>query len=787
MVNLTLPIQRTIRFLTGMLFLAALCLSGCSAAQKAFSKGEELEQAGNVEAAMYRYAEAFNKNSAESSYRLSFFRAREAAAKQRFKAGSELMSKALYTAAEEQFQTAASLDPTQERFKQQAELAARFNQAHKSYLEGLDFEKANKPQYARSAYQQALERHPEYKLYQDALSRVPTGLTTRLGGCDLQIKSTKPLSLKVNGTRLKELFTTLTRLSGVNFVFDPDLKDQSATITLENATLRQALDLLASLYKIDYAVINETTVLIYPQSTEKTKQYQDMQLRTFHLNYLDAKKAANLIRTMLQVRKLYINEDANALVVRDTRDVNDVIEKILEANDQPEAEVVLDVEVIEISDTNSHNLGLLLSDYNVQLGAFKNGNLLATTLKDTTSTTSTTITTDATIDNLVKAFSMGGYGGFVTVPNAQYNFGKTLANGEVLSNPKLRVKNKEKAKFNVGTRVPITTTTMATTGTTSQVNVQYVDVGVKVNAEPTIQLSNEIFIKLGLEVSSIISRETVGGKDSATTVVTIGTRNLDTVLSLKDGETSVIGGLISHSNSDSKQKIFILGDIPLLGPLLSSSKANNDKNELILAITPHLVRGVTMPQVALSSFTSGNEDRPSLPPPPAPRLAPTAAPRTDKEGATVPGAQPSPLATTTTPAKPGILSFMAPTLAAVGQQFPVQVMADELDDLKGGSITISYSPSLLHLLSATEGILLNQNGDPTTFKTTLDLPNGIVTITLAQTNTGAGATGSGSLATLFFRARNKGKAHLTISQTNLSTSSNLPIPLKTANKIVEIQ
>jgi len=205
---------------------------------------------------------------------------------------------------------------------------------------------------------------------------------------------------------------------------------------------------------------------------------------------------------------------------------------------------------------------------------------------------------------------MKGYGGFVTVPSATYNLGKTLTKGEVLSNPKIRVKNKEKSKFNVGTRVPITTTTL--NGTLSQVNVQYVDVGVKVNAEPTILLNNEISIKLGLEVSSILSKETVGGSTSPTSVVTIGTRNLDTVLSLKDGETSVIGGLIQNTQNSTKQKLFLLSDIPLIGPLLTNHDNSKDKTELILAITPRLVRGVTVPQGNLMSFTSGKEDNPAL-------------------------------------------------------------------------------------------------------------------------------------------------------------------------------
>ncbi len=198
----------------------------------------------------------------------------------------------------------------------------------------------------------------------------------------------------------------------------------------------------------------------------------------------------------------------------------------------------------------------------------------------------------------------------MTAPSGTYNLAKTLSKGEVLSNPKVRIKNKEKSKFTVGTRVPITTTT--TTNTTTSVNVQYVDVGVKVNAEPTIQLNNEVTIKLSLEVSSILSTESVGGANSATQVVTIGTRNLETVLSLKDGETSVIGGLISRTNTNDKTKIFLLGDLPLIGPLLSNNNDSKAKTELVLAITPRLVRGITVPQIDLSAFMSGKEDEPSL-------------------------------------------------------------------------------------------------------------------------------------------------------------------------------
>ena len=665
--------------------LALLALAGCSAARSNFNEGRELEEEGRIEEAMYRYAEAFRIDPEVADYRLKFLAARQTAARKREQQGDELRAEARFAEAVNAYQTAAGLDASEPRYAQKAALAIQLRDAAAAAQEGAELEKGNKLREAAVAYARAQELAPENLDYQAAAQRIADLRKSKLDGFELQLKSNQPITLRFRETRLKDVFAVISQLSGISFIYDPDLKDQSISIHLEKATFRQAVDLLSGMHKLGHKVLNESTMLLYSKNPEKVKQYEDLQLRTIHLNHLDAKQAANLVRTMLQVKRLYINEGSNALVVRDTREVADVVERIIEANDLPDAEVVLDVEVIEISDRNAKNVGLLLSNYNVQLGAFSpNGNLLATSLTKTVTNSETSEIIDATPTNLVKAFSIRGFGGYVTVPNAQFNFGKTLANGEVLSNPKIRVKNREKAKFNVGTRVPITTATLATTGTLSQTNVQYVDVGIKVNAEPTIQLNNEVSIKLGLEVSSIISRETVGGADNATSVVTIGTRNLDTVLSLKDGETSVIGGLISRSTSDSTQKVFLLGDLPLIGPLISSNETSKDKTELILAITPRLVRGVTVLGPRLTSFSSGKEDDPSLSAPyasfeqepeyerPADSSAPPNAALKPQTAPPAPAPQPAPAPPVqarpiqpTTPVEPATIQQVAPRPAQV--------------------------------------------------------------------------------------------------------------------------
>ncbi len=825
------------------LLLALGLLSACaSTATKSFRAAEKLESEGKFEEAMYSYAESFKNDPTVNEPRIRFLTTRQKAADQRFKQGMALAGNGNHIDALPEFQAAQGIDPTQDRFRQQIEISTRHKDAQLAFQEGRDFEKGNKLKDAHRQYIKAAELFPKNTEYQASLERITQLRKSKLEGYELRLKSGKPITLKFKDAKMKDVFNILTQLSGINFVFDESIKDSPVSIYLENASFQQALDLLSAMNKLSTKNLNETTVLVFQNTPDKSKQYEDMVLRTFHLNYMDAKKAINLIRTMVQVRKAYVNEDSNSIVVRDTEDVVSVVEKILDANDMPEAEVVLDVEVIEVSDKNAENVGLLLSNYNVQLGAFTpEGNALATTLAGatTTTTTGTTTTTNAaTVNNLVRAFTMKGFGGYVTVPNATFNLGKTLAKGEVLSNPKIRVKNKEKAKFNVGTRVPITTTTL--NGTVSQVNVQYVDVGVKVNAEPIIQLNNEISIKLSLEVSSILTKEKVGA-DGLTTVVTIGTRNIDTVLSLKDGETSIIGGLIQRSDSNDKSKLFLLSDIPLIGPLFTNSNSSKDKTELMLAITPRLVRGIPVPLPGLASFVSGKEDHPSLvrpmssfdlepvfegesqvkggemktvtapaaakkpdlavpgsatsTPRPVPNFQTGPAGLTGLTGKRTPEpavAQPAPapsaaLVPAPAPAPRTLLQIAAPSTASVGQQFSLDIKISDVNDLATAPFVLTYDPVFVDFVSISEGAYMKKDGKPTTFGSQTDTVAGTVTVTLARAAGNSGVSGGGTLATVSFRAKNQGPASFAFRNTAFTTANGSALNILPFSTAVDIR
>ena len=811
-------------------------LSGCAAGRSVFDKGEALEREGKLDDAVLKYAEAATASPDNYEYRVRYLKASNDAARRHLKRGDAFLLTGNYDEALREFQTAYALDPSLELARQQGEHVVRVRSSLVYFKEGDDFEKAHKLREALRSYQKAVELNPDNKDARDGVERLLKARRPKMDGFELNLKSNKPITLKFKDAKLKEVFNILSQLSGINFIFDEGIKDQNVSVYLENATFQQAIDILTNINKLGKKVLNESTIIVYPKTPEKAKQYEELMVQTFYLNKLEAKKAVNLIRTMLQVKKIYVNEELNALVLRDTPDVIEVARKIIEANDIADAEVVLEVEVVEIAKKNAETFGLLLSKYAVSMntltpsGAFLSDSFQGLTVNQggTTGTITgsggtgagATVTT-ANPANLLQVFSWKDFGGFITVPNATFNFGKTLANGEALANPKLRVKNREKAKFNVGTRVPITTTSSPTGGGVS-VNVQYVDVGVKVNAEPNIQLNNDISIKLSLEVSSIVNQEKIGGLDSLTTVVTIGTRNLDTVLSLKDGETSIIGGLIQDNKSKNKSKISIIGDIPIIGSLFTNTSDTNDKTELMLAITPRIVRGVAVPDADVSSFWSGREDDPVATKlyssfAQEPDFAAQTQPATGQPatGATpgaspvpsLPGAAKTPTAVALpkpaqpadagqvpvappTPAQPPeriMLNLLAPPSVKVNDQFTVEVRVADAKNLYNAPFTLVYDPIFVDFVGIEEGGFLKKDGKPTQFRTSVDKNNGQVAVTLNRTGDAPGAGGAGTLATATFKAKNQGPASLGFIGVNFSAPGGKPLEALPYNTAVEVK
>lgn len=569
-----------------------LLLSGC-AAQKAFESGEELVRQGRYDEAVHKYTEALDADPDSQEYRMKLFDARSRAALEHLNLARKNRGEQHYLQAVSEYLQASVLDASLETANQEMRQVQEILHADELVNEAEEFYKQRRFNQASNSLDQALLLVPDHARALELLAKVRRVGLTLIDGVELDVTSTQPITLKFKNAKVKDVFKILSKLSGINFIFDEDIERQQISVFLEDATFAQALELLLKMNKLEKRVLNPKTVVLYPKTKEKEKQYQDLIIQTFYLSNIDAKKAVNMLRTMLQLRKIYVNEELNALVIRDKPQVIKLAEQILKAADRSGAEVVFDLELVGVSKTDLEKMGVSLSNYSVDLGFAKKG---ASSIVDSA------LASGSATDNLVSGLS--NLQSFYTLPTATFDLAKTLTTAETLANPKLRVKNKEKAKIHVGTREPIITVTTSDNNTRSD-NIQYVDVGVKLNVEPNIQLDNSVVTKLDLEVSSVLGEFTT---ESGTRALTIQTTTAQTAITLKDGERTILGGLLEDRSSKQVDSVPFLGDIPVLGALFSGHDNNDQKREILLSITPHIVKTFDLPKANVSSIWSGSED-----------------------------------------------------------------------------------------------------------------------------------------------------------------------------------
>jgi general secretion pathway protein D len=344
-------------------------------------------------------------------------------------------------------------------------------------------------------------------------------------------------------------------------------------------------------------VLSENTVLVFPSTQQKLKDYQDLMIRSFYLSNTTAKQVAALVKSMLKTKDIFVDDRLNMMTMRDTPEVIRIAEKLVAANDLADPEVMLDIQVFEVNRSRLQELGV----------EFPNRIGVNSLIPITTVTAATGVVASSTVNSASQLTLEGllnlNKGRFDVSPNPAVNFRKTTGDVNVLSNPRIRVRNNEKAKILVGDKVPVITTTSTANVGISE-SVQYVDVGLTLNVEPRITPDNYVNIKVALEVSSL-GEKTV--TRNGATVYTIGTRNANTILRLKDGETQVLAGLISDDERKNASKVPGLGDIPLIGRLFANQQDQKSKTEIVLAITPRIVSNIARPGAEVSEYWSGTD------------------------------------------------------------------------------------------------------------------------------------------------------------------------------------
>ncbi len=540
---------------TRVLPLLLVVFTACTGS-RAFREAREEEALEHWDLAVLKYSRAVQLDPKDPHYRVALARARLRASQSHFQKGKLYRSSSRPELAVVELEQSILLDPT----NQYAETELR---------------KARE-----EAAKAIADRSGETKI--ESLKRQARGSRARMP--ILEPSSDRPINVNFPQPKpVKQIYKALGDAAGINVIFDPQLKDENVTIVLTNMEFQRALETLMRQENHFYKVIDERTILIAADNPANRKTYEDLVIRTFFLSNADVTEVANSLRSLLQTTRISVNKAENSITLRDTADKVQIAERIVEQNDKQLAEVVVDVELLQLNTTKTQDLGVLLSAYETKC------TLVAPSPTGKTNFDTSVPDGNFTWDQL-KDISIRSFG--FTLPSFTYSFIKNNTDAELLAKPQMRISEGQKAQLVIGDRVPIPTTTF-NTGTTVGGNIvpvtsfQYQDVGIKIEVEPRVHHNKEVTLKLTIEVSNLNGFvEVQAGQRQPI----IGTRTIASSIRLKDGETNLLAGLFRTDKSNTTNSVPFLGDIPILGRLFSKKATTDGQTDLVLTLTPHIIR-----------------------------------------------------------------------------------------------------------------------------------------------------------------------------------------------------
>lgn len=579
--------QRVVNLCAGAMLIM---LSGCAGLMD-YREGRDQIARGNVEAGLAKLREAHTKDPQNAEYRSAYFRERELAVNALLQQAVIATDMGDFGAAKSRYAQVAQLDPANTRASaglQRVAVAER----HWAALEQIQkLARAGQVDEAIDKTRQVLSENPNHARAQAQLKqlmRLQADKTGRELGIYPKLKAAyrSPVTLSFTGATLQQVFDSLKAASGLNYVFDKDVRnDLRVTLSVANKPVEDILRLLMATHQLEKRVLDEDTLLIFPATPAKIAEYREMVVRTFYLSNAEAAKVAPLLKTIAKVKDVVVDEKLNLVVVRDSAEVVRLAEKLIAAQDVAEPEVMLELEVLEVSVSRLIEMGISWPtsvSASVLGAAGTPGQLTLNELRNRNADMVSLQTSDPLIA-------------------AQLRSQKSNAN--LLANPRVRVRNKQSAKILIGERVPVFTTTATANVGTSE-SVTYLDVGLKLDIEPTVSLDDEVSMKLALEVSNILETVT---RASGTQAYRLGTRNTSTMLRVRDGETNILAGLIQKDERQSNTGVPGLNELPVVSKLFGAARDSDSRTEIVLLVTPRIVRNIELPGVGLQEFLAGTD------------------------------------------------------------------------------------------------------------------------------------------------------------------------------------
>jgi general secretion pathway protein D len=728
-----------------LLVLVVILPAIADKAKTFYEKGQDAEARENFEAAYNFYKQAYDLKPKDLRYKSSFERLRFKAAATLVHHAQGLRDEGKLQEALAEFQRAALIDPS--LFIAQQEL--------KKTLQMINDKENPPPQAAGPPH--SLERK----------------IREAGGPVELVPISNTPLTIKATDDS-KVIYETVGKIAGINVLFDPDYTSRRIKVELNGVTLQDALEIIALESKTFWRPVTGNTIFVAQDNPAKRKELEQSVLKTFYLQNLsqptELQDVVNAIRAVLDVQRVQQLLSQNALVVRGTPDQIALAEKLVEDLDKSRPEVVVDIAVLQVSKDKSRTLGLLPpSSATVTLQS--NLNTSTTTTGTTTSGTGATVTSGSSTGLSLNTLGNLNATDFqVSIGSANLSAVMSDSDTKMLQNPQVRALDNQKATLKIGERVPVATGSfqpgIGGVGINPLVNTQfqYLDVGVNIDVTPHVHADREVTLKITMEISSVVGQSSIGGISQPI----IGQKKVEHEIRLKDGESSLIGGIFDDSQTKSLAGIPGLAQIPILRYLFGQTTQDHSQDETVFAITPHIIRGTSLSELNQRAIEIGTANvvqlrevsRAAVPGAPAGLGTPSQTPAVPPANQS---SNPQPSAAPGTQGGANFLFDPGEISVAKGNTFVVNLLMSGAQNVFSVPVQMNYDPSKLQLVNVSNGGFLSQDGQAVALVKRED-PPGTLQITAARPPGAGGVSGQGVVITLTFEAKASGQTPITITR-----------------------
>ncbi|MGA7422006.1 MAG: cohesin domain-containing protein [Candidatus Sulfotelmatobacter sp.] len=741
-----------------LLVVIAILPAIADKAKSAYQKGQDAEARENYEAAYNFYKQAFDLKPKDLRYKASFERLRFKAAATIVHLGQELRDQGKLQEALADFQKAAQIDPS--LFIAQQELQRTLQMIND----------ASHPPPQAAGPPNNLEKE----------------IRDAGGPVELAPISNVPITVKLTEDS-KVIYQTIGQLAGINVLFDPDYTSRRIKVELNGVTLEDALQITALESKTFWRPVTGNTIFVAQDNPAKRKELEQSVLKTFYLSNIsqptELQDVVNAIRAVLDVQRVQQLLSQNALVVRGTPDQIALAQKLVDDLDRARPEVIVDIAVLQVSRDKSRTLGM---NWPTSATVALQSNINTTTTPSTTGTTSPTSSAGGLELNTLGNLNATDFQ--VTIPSANLSAVMGDSDTKMLQNPQVRALDNQKATLKIGERVPVATGSfqpgIGGVGINPLVNTQfqYLDVGVNIDVTPHVHADREVTLKITMEISSVVGQSSIGGISQPI----IGQKKIEHEIRLKDGESSLIGGIFDDSQTKSLSGIPGLAQIPILRYLFGQVTQDKEQDETVFAITPHIIRGNTISELNQRQIDIGTANTIALR-----HVSHVAAPAAPAPGNQMPAQPVNPTPNQAgNPAAAGGTNFLFdPEQITVtkGNTFVVNLMISGAQNVYSVPVQLNYDPAKLQLVNISNGGFLSQDGQAVALVHREDETTGTLQITATRPPGAGGVSGQGAVVTMTFQAKASGQTPLTITRGGARDPGQQAITVNGAQASVTVQ